>query len=259
MFPRRIGNGSGGKTIGTKREVTGNFARSIRWDQDKNGIRLASHILRRLSFQIRIKTLCSTQECFPVVMFAQRLKPVEGAVNRHDQVRIRSCRNARWRRGFGFGGWTKALKNTSRSRSESTTVSYLLIVACVASVKAVRQKSVKLRRSSAAAFSTSLLVSASTRKPRREPRARRSSPDDEGRGIRSLPYFGLPQLYVQWNNASSLRFAYDFAALTRSPSSFNARCAESAAPSCQATMWLQWSPAKMNGPSGSRNCWYGPS
>src|ERR1035437_1346733 len=80
------------------------------------------------------------------------------------------------------------------------------MAARVASVSAERQKSVMLRRSRAAARSTRRLVSASTRKPSREARARRSAGEamvaDCGMG--SLLSSGTISLYVQWENNAIL-------------------------------------------------------
>src|SRR5580658_1720193 len=110
-------------------------------------------------------------------MFPEWLKPIERLFRRYHQETIcsRADRNARLRRAFGFGGLTKTSKNIFRSRSESTSVSCRVMASCVACVNAVKQKSVRLLRSNAAALSTNFLVWASTRKPRREPRVRRFS------------------------------------------------------------------------------------
>jgi len=64
-------------------------------------------------------------------------------------------------------GATRTSKKTARSRSVRTSVSCAAIVRRAASVSAVMQKSVSLRRSSWAARSIRALVGSSTRKPSR--------------------------------------------------------------------------------------------
>ena len=178
MLPCGLWNCSGRKPISAEREVPCDLGGTIDWNQDENRICLASHVLRGLSFQIRVENSNTASKPFPVVMLSQWFQSIEWTIRGIRQGTIRSfiAWNARLSRAFAFGGRTNASKNTCRSRSESTIASCRVIVARVASANAVRQKSVKLRRSSAAARSTNLLVCASTRKPRREPRARRFSP-----------------------------------------------------------------------------------
>ena len=71
----------------------------------------------------------------------------------HRRTRRLCSANARSSRSLGAGGLTRVSKKTARSRSERTSVSCSAMVRRAASVSAVMQKSVNLRRSSCAARS----------------------------------------------------------------------------------------------------------